>query len=88
MIANSRRRDQTTKGRLESGFRTLETVLLCRLLIDSPDLGSGIERAIIDRELRELEWDLRLSPPFQPGEGLRTPHNTRADGNQERNYRS
>jgi hypothetical protein len=88
MIGKSRSRVQTTKGRLESGFQILDMILLRRRLEDCPTLGLDMERAIIDRELRELEEDLRFNPPFQPGEGLRAPHNIRPDGNQGRDYRS
>ena len=51
--------EPTAKERLESGCRILENILLRRILTGSPGLGSGIERAIVNRELRELEEDLR-----------------------------
>ena len=52
----------TTRERLESGCRMLEQILRRRLLDNSPGVGWAIERAIVDRELRDLEEDLRLNP--------------------------
>jgi len=51
------------KDRLETGYHVLQTVLLYRSRTGSPGLGWGIERAIVDRELDELESDLLASPP-------------------------
>ncbi len=63
---------QTAKERLETGFNVLQTVLVYRSRTGSAGLGWGIERAIVDRELDELEEDLRVNPPVreQP-DGLR-----------------
>jgi len=56
---------QTVKERLETGYHVLQTVLVYRSRIGSSGLGWGIERAIVDRELEELEEDLRANPPVR-----------------------
>ncbi len=58
---------QTIKDRLETGYHVLQTVLLYRARTGSPGLGWGIERAIVDRELDELESELRTNPPVVDG---------------------
>ncbi len=64
---------QTAKERLESGFKVLETLLLYRVLTGSPNLGWGIERSIVDRELQDLEGDSWLKPTH-PARSSATPH--------------
>lgn len=65
--------EQAIKERLESGSRILENILLRRILMGSSGLGLGIERAIVNRELRELEEDLKLNPPVLPDGRPETP---------------
>ncbi len=49
----------TLKQRLEIGAAILDRMERRRRELNSPALGSGIEKLIIDRELRELEFDLQ-----------------------------
>lgn len=51
-------RRQTIRERLETGFQILETIRMRRLETGSPKLGWAVEKAIIDRELQDLERDL------------------------------
>lgn len=53
----------TTRERLEVGFQIIQTILRKRRETGSPSLGWAIERAIVHRELNELEQDLLLNPP-------------------------
>ena len=48
---------QTTKKRLEGGFQILQAIRRRRDETGSPMLGWAIERAIVDKELRELEMN-------------------------------
>lgn len=49
----------TLKQRLEIGAAILDRMERRRCELNSPALGSGIEKLIVDRELRELEFDLQ-----------------------------
>ncbi|MCL4853119.1 MAG: hypothetical protein KJZ78_17300 [Bryobacteraceae bacterium] len=49
----------TLKQRLEIGAAILDRMERRRSELNSPALGSGIEKLIVDRELRELEVDLQ-----------------------------
>lgn len=60
---------ESVKDRLERGLHILDRILLRRALEGSPTLGWGIERAIVDRELRELEEECLQNPPFPPVAG-------------------
>jgi len=61
---------QPVKERLQTGFDLLRTVLIYRARTGSPGLGWGIERAVVDRELDDLEADLAANPPMmeRPGQ--------------------
>jgi hypothetical protein len=86
LAMTSSKRTTTIRKRLEREFGILETILLRRFIEDSPGLGSGIEKVIVDRELRELEQDYMADPPFRsPAERIidktrnfRTGHDPRA----------
>jgi len=52
-----------SKERLKIGFGILELVRERRLSSGDAGLGMGIECQILERELRELEEDLRRHPP-------------------------
>ena len=63
---------ETAKERLETGYHVLQTVLVYRSRTGSPGLGWGIERAIVDRELDDLEADIQANPPvLERSEGRR-----------------
>jgi hypothetical protein len=79
MIPREKAEKETTKKRLESGFRVLQTVLHFRAITGSPGLGWAVERAVVDRELRELERDMRLHPPLPPFLDLGTPSDMLTD---------
>jgi hypothetical protein len=55
--------EQAVKSRLERGAEMLESIRRRRIRRSSPSLGAAIERAIIQRELDELEADLVMDPP-------------------------
>jgi len=58
---------RATKERLEAGFALLEMIRLRRELEGDPGLATGMESAIVRRELLDLEEDLVLEPPsFSP----------------------
>jgi hypothetical protein len=50
------------RERLERGFAILEMIQRRRIQEGSPKLGWAIERAVVDRELRELEGDSLCGP--------------------------
>ena len=50
------------RERLERGFAILQMIQRRRIQEGSPKLGWAIERAIVDRELRELEGDSSCGP--------------------------
>lgn len=56
----------TSKERLEIGFNILELVRQRRLSSGDPGVGSAIECWVLERELRDLEGDLRHDPPLLP----------------------
>jgi hypothetical protein len=60
---------ESSKARLERGFHILQRILLRRALEGSTMIGWGVERAIVDRELQELEDDLRQHPIVPPMAG-------------------
>jgi hypothetical protein len=62
MISQQRKGTQAARERLRSNALLLQSILLYRRLEKSPGFGWGIERAIVDRELSELEEDIRLNP--------------------------
>jgi len=51
-----------TRDRLQRGVATLESLARRRKETKSPLFGYDTERAIIDRELRELEADIAAHP--------------------------
>jgi hypothetical protein len=57
---------ETTAARLQTGYLLLRTIQILRAENNMPGYGWAVERAIVNRELSELEEDLRLNPPF-PG---------------------
>ncbi len=61
--------EESVKSRLERGLQVLDRILLRRALEGVPTLGWGIEKAIVDRELRELEEEYIQNPPFPPVAG-------------------
>ncbi|MDX2150851.1 MAG: hypothetical protein SFV54_08960 [Bryobacteraceae bacterium] len=56
---------EALKVRLERGVETLLQLEQRRVRRNSKSLGMSIERAIIQRELDELEADLVANPPKQ-----------------------
>jgi hypothetical protein len=60
---------ESSKARLERGFQLLQRILLRRVLEGSPTIGWGVEKAIVDRELQDLEEDLRQHPITPPMAG-------------------
>lgn len=68
------------RQRLESGFHILATIRRRRLETGSPELGSAVERAIIDLELRELDQQLSSDPAFHACEPVRFPPDIRLGG--------
>jgi hypothetical protein len=58
--------ENAVKARLERGFEVLRLIEQRRVRRSSPRLGAAIEWTIIQRELDELEADLRLFPPVMP----------------------
>lgn len=61
--------NESTKARLERGFHILQRILLRRAMEGSATIGWGVERAIIDRELRELEEQCRQEFAVPPMAG-------------------
>lgn len=53
-----------SKERLEIGFNILELVRQRRLSSGDPGVGSAVECRVLERELRDLEKDLRHDPPL------------------------
>jgi hypothetical protein len=51
-----------TRTRLEKSLRELERIEQLRTDTRNPHLGTNIEHLIIDRELRELESEIRANP--------------------------
>jgi len=56
----------TSKERLEIGFNILELVRQRRLSSGDPGVGWAIECRVLERELRDLEEDLRQDPLLRP----------------------
>jgi hypothetical protein len=54
----------TSKERLEIGFNILELIRRRRLRSGDPGVGLAVECRVLERELRDLEKDLRHDPPL------------------------
>ncbi len=84
MISQRRKETQARRERLQSNALLLQSILLYRRMKKSPGVGWGIERAIVDRELRELEEDLRLNPACGACAAVRILPDVRPDSSQGR----
>jgi hypothetical protein len=60
------KRELTSKERLERVFRILEVIQQRRLESSEEWVGAGLEWQLLERELRELEEDVRCDPPVLP----------------------
>ena len=52
--------------RMRSELTVLETLDRRRQETGDPNLGRCVEQALIERCLRDLEWDLFVDPPEMP----------------------
>ena len=75
---------QSVKERLQSNALILEGILSYRRLAKSPGFGWGIERALVGRELTELEEDIKLNPSRPAPAAVGALRNLGTGGSQER----
>ena len=64
MGKNGNEQAETTAARLQTGYLLLRSIQILRAENSLPGYGWAVERAIVNRELSELEEDLRRDPAF------------------------